>query len=184
MTQLINQKFFGASNFASQREDLPGSRYLLRLTYDRRVRDRHRVLQNIYEAAAYPGDDVRVRMTSCVGYLPGDVPVVTASAVAAAGSRQIRVNVATNAVLDGALFSVGERFYKSRTALSIGGNRTMALNWPLRAEVAAGTVLNFSDPTSRFVILDQSPSFPTRGYIDDEGETNGGPIVVELTEML
>ena len=62
--------------------------------------------------------------------------------------------------------------------------RNLILNWPLRAEIAAGTVLNFADPTSRFVILDQSPSFPVRGYIDDEGETLGGPIVVELTEML
>ena len=98
--------------------------------------------------------------------------------------RQIRVNVATNAVLEGSLFSVGDRLYKSRTALAIGGNRTVTLNWPLRAEVAAGTVLNFADPTSHFVILEQAPSFPTRGYIDDQGETLGGPIVVDLTELL
>ena len=184
LTQLINQKFFGAANFGSQRELLAGSRYLLRLTYDRRVRDRHRVLQNVIEASAIPGDDIRIRLASCVGYIPGDVPIVTSTAVAAAGSRQIRVSVAGNAVLEGKLFSVGDRLYKSRTSLPIGGNRTVTLNWPLRSEVAAGTVLNFSDPTSHFVILDQAPSFPVRGFIDDQGDTEGGPIVAEFTELL
>ena len=157
----------------------------MRLTYKVRVARRREVLQNIFEAAGIPGDDVLIRFASTLEYDPGDdVPTVVTSAVANARSRIIPVTVTGHPMQAGKLFSVGNRLYKSRTNATVGTGRSIRTGWPLRADIPSGTALNFANPTARFIIVQDPPTFPVRRYYDKGKRVLGGPIIVELVELL
>ena len=158
-----NVQGFGAANLDINRSLVGGSRYILELAWDVRHGVNYERLQNVLEAASIPGDDLRIRFATDLGYVHRNNCAATTRAVAAAGGRNVPVNVSGGAVPAGALFSAGGRLYRNRLAVSQGGGRTMLAGWPLRAEIASGTALNLADPTAEFILLDQPPNFPTQG---------------------
>ena len=107
----INQRLFAGSDLLPQRDLIGGSRYILRLVYDLRSGAMRDELENIFEAASVPGDDVRVHFHS-LGYRPKDPPSVCTALKANAGTREIRVHVSNNPIVGGALFSRADRIYK------------------------------------------------------------------------
>lgn len=180
----INQRFFAGSDLLPQRDLIGGSRYILRLTYDHRsgaIRDE---LENIFEAASVPGDDVRVHF-STLGHKLDKVPVVHASTKANAGTRMMKVRVSNNPIVKGTLFSRADRIYKCRNNVAVNtGGLDMTIGWPLRAPINANSILEFNNPTARFVVIRDPPVFPRR-LVNAEGKRIlGGPIVVELMELM
>lgn len=179
----MNQRLFAGSNLLPQRDLIAGSRYILRLTYDTRLGDDHRILQNAFEAASVPGDSVEIEFKTLLDYQAKTTPVVSTAAKANAGSRVFQAAVSGEAIEQGSLFSVAGEIYRVRQSVAIGASQTILVGWPLRNDIANNTSLEFENPTGEFVVIRDPPVFPIRKYkYEDEGYTQGGPIVVELME--
>lgn len=180
LTPLLNVRGFGAENLQVQRDLGGGSRYILRLDYDVRHGERLRRLHNVFEAAAVPGDDVRVNFAALGNAAPKDVRAV-ARAKALAGATTVAATVSGGTLPAGALVSVADRIYRIRRAAAAGA-RTLVLGWPLRADVPDGATIEVAAPTARFVAIGDPPSFPISGRTT-AGDLYG-VVSVELVEAL
>lgn len=181
LTPVLNVRAFAGENLERQRNLGGGSRYVLELHYDVRHGERLRAIQNICEAAGVPGDDVRVRFASRLGYRPPPNARAVARANGSAGGTTLDATVSGAALAAGSIVSIADRLYRIRKDAAIGA-RTLALGWPLRADVLAGAAIEVADPAARFVVLAEPPSFPVLGRTT-AGEL-WGTVSVELAEAL
>ena len=83
------------------------------------------------------------------------------------------------------MFSRADRIYKCRNDVVVNtGGADMTIGWPLRALINANSTLEFNEPTARFVVIRDPPVFPRRLVNADGKRVLGGPIVVELMELM
>ena len=181
LTPVLNVRAFAGENLERQRNLGGGSRYVLELHFDQRHGARLAALQNVLEAAGVPGDDIRVRLRSHLGYTPPANARATARAKGSAGATTLDVTVTGGTITAGSIVSIADRLYRVRRDAAVGAS-ALALGWPLRADVADGATIEVDDPSARFVVLAEPPSFPVLGRTT--GGELYGPLAVELAEAL
>ena len=181
LTPVLNVRAFAGENLDRQRNLGAGNRYVLELDYDKRHGATLLALQNVLEAAGVPGDDLRVRLRTDLGYAPPPNARAVCRATSAAGASALAATVSGGTIVAGSFVSVADRLYRVRRDAAAGA-RSLALGWPLRAEVASGAAIEVDDPAARFVLLAEPPSFPILGRTT--GGHLHGPLSVELAEAL